>query len=417
MKQGQTHRVASAMRVARFPCMKWATLAIAGFAVATGLASCATLDRLPAVPLSLAADIKPLDVPYARFYADGDPATFRALAYETIEKARATRAAAGIPATKVIPTTFLAISGGGDDGAFGAGLLLGWTKRGDRPQFNVVTGISTGALSAPFAFLGPEYDDELKAVYTETGVEDIFNKEPILGLLSGDAVTDTKPLKRLIGRFLNETMIRRIGEEYEKGRLLLIATTNLDQARSVIWNIGAIARSADPRARELIIEVLRASASIPGAFPPVMLDVTVEGKSYEEMHVDGGAMAQVFLYPPSLQMKTVDRMRPKHKDAAYVIRNGRLFRPEEQVKRQTLAIAGQAIATMTAANGTNDLYRIYLTTQRDGIEFNLAYLDDEFAIPYKGPFDKTYMNTLFDFGYSKGVAGYKWHKAPPGYEN
>jgi hypothetical protein len=94
-----------------------------------------------------------------------------------------------------------------------------------------------------------------------------------------------------------------------------------------------------------------------------------------------------------------------------------LFRPEEQVKRQTLAIAGQAIATMTAANGTNDLYRIYLTTQRDGIEFNLAYLDDEFAIPYKGPFDKTYMNTLFDFGYSKGVAGYKWHKAPPGYEN
>jgi hypothetical protein len=389
----------------------------ASLAAAVGLASCASLERLPAVPLALADEIKPLDVPYARFYADGDPAVFRALAYETVEKARATREKAGIPPSKIPPTTFLAISGGGDDGAFGAGLLLGWTARGNRPQFNVVTGISTGALSAPFAFLGPDYDDELKKVYTETSVDDIFNKEPILGILSGDAATDTTPLKRLIARYVDQTMIRRIGEEYEKGRLLLIATTNLDQARSVIWNIGAIARSPDPRARELIIEVLRASASIPGAFPPVMLDVTVDGKRYEEMHVDGGAMTQVFLYPPSLRLKTVERLRPNHKDVAYVIRNGRLFRPEEQVKRQTLAIAGQAIATMTAANGMNDLYRIYLTTQRDGIEYNLAFLDDAFTVPYKGPFDKTYMNTLFEYGYRKGSEGFKWQKAPPGYEN
>jgi hypothetical protein len=389
----------------------------ASLAAAVGLASCASLERLPAVPLALADEIKPLDVPYARFYADGDPVVFRALAYETVEKARATREKAGIPPSKIPPTTFLAISGGGDDGAFGAGLLLGWTARGNRPQFNVVTGISTGALSAPFAFLGPDYDDELKKVYTETSVDDIFNKEPILGILSGDAATDTTPLKRLIARYVDRTMIRRIGEEYEKGRLLLIATTNLDQARSVIWNIGAIARSPDPRARELIIEVLRASASIPGAFPPVMLDVTVDGKRYEEMHVDGGAMTQVFLYPPSLRLKTVERLRPNHKDVAYVIRNGRLFRPEEQVKRQTLAIAGQAIATMTAANGMNDLYRIYLTTQRDGIEYNLAFLDDAFTVPYKGPFDKTYMNTLFEYGYRKGSEGFKWQKAPPGYEN
>lgn len=380
------------------------------------LSACASIDRLPAVPLALASEIKPLDVPYARFYADGDPAVFRALAYETVARATARREAAGIPPAKTPPTHFLAISGGGDDGAYGAGLLIGWTARGDRPQFAVVTGISTGALSAPFAFLGPEYDDELKSVYTETSADDIFNKEPILGLLSGDAVTDSTPLKNLIARYVDKEMIRRIAEEYEKGRLLLIATTNLDQARSIIWNIGAIAKSTDPRARELIIEVLRASASIPGAFPPVMLDVTVGGKRYEEMHVDGGAMAQVFLYPPSLRLKTVDSLRPNHKDIAYIIRNGRLFRPESSVKRQTLAIAGQAISTMTAANGVNDLYRIYLTTQRDGIDYNLAYLDDEFDVPYKGPFDRTYMNTLFEFGYRKGEAGYKWHKLPPGYE-
>lgn len=388
-----------------------------GLLAAALLSACATLDRLPAVPLALASEIKPLDVPYARFYADGDPAVFRALAYETVAKANAYRKAAGIPPEKAPPTTnFLAISGGGDDGAYGAGLLIGWTARGDRPQFAVVTGISTGALSAPFAFLGSDYDDELKAVYTETSAADIFSKEPILGILSGDAAADTTPLKQLIARYVDVAMIRRIAEEHDKGRLLLIATTNLDQARSIIWNIGAIAKSTDPRARELIVEVLRASASIPGAFPPVMLDVTVGGKRYEEMHVDGGAMAQVFLYPPSVRLKTVDRMRPNHNDVAYIIRNGRLFRPESSVERQTLAIAGQAISTMTAANGVNDLYRIYLTTQRDGVAYNLAYLEDEFDTPYTGPFDKTYMNTLFEFGYRKGSAGYKWHKLPPGYE-
>lgn len=401
-------------RVSRRPASL--ALVIPGLLLTLLLSACATIDRLPAVPLALASEIKPLDIPYARFYADGDPAVFRALAYETVAKANARRTAAGIKPEKVPPTAFLAISGGGDDGAFGAGLLIGWTARGDRPQFAVVTGISTGALSAPFAFLGPDYDDELKQVYTETSADDIFSKEPILGILSGDAALDTTPLKRLISKFVDETMIRRIAEEHDKGRLLLIATTNLDQARSIIWNIGAIAKSPDPRSRELIIEVLRASASIPGAFPPVMLDVTVGGNRYEEMHVDGGAMAQVFLYPPSLRLKTVDRLRPNHKDIAYIIRNGRLFRAETSVKRQTLAIAGQAISTMTASAGMNDLYRIYLTTQRDGVDYNLAYLDDEFEVPYKGPFDKAYMNTLFEYGYRRGVEGYPWKKLPPGYE-
>ncbi len=383
-----------------------------------GLASCASLDRLPAVPLVMGYEIHPLDIPYARFYADGDPAQFRALGHELIARARAARGAAALPHGARQNATFLAISGGGDDGAFGAGLLVGWTARGDRPEFSVVTGISTGALSAPFAFLGPDYDDELKAVYTETSAADIFSgSNPIVSILSGDAAADTTPLRNLIAKYVDERMVRRIAEEYAKGRLLLVATTNLDQARSVIWNIGAIATSPDPRARHLIIEVLRASASLPGAFPPVMLDVTINGKRYEEMHVDGGAMSQIFLYPPSLRLKEVGPKVSQKKDVAYIIRNGRIFRPEHQVKRQTLAIAGQAIATMTAANGMNDLYRIYLTAKRDGIEYNLVFLDDDFAVPYEGPFNKIYMNTLFEYGYRKGAAGIAWHKSPPGYED
>ena len=386
-------------------------------AVSLVVTACASIERLPAVPLAMGYDIRPLDIPYSRFYADGDPAQLRALAHEVIAKSRAAHGSAGAAPGTRRAATFLAISGGGDDGAFGAGLLVGWTARGDRPQFNVVTGISTGALSAPFAFLGPDYDDELKSVYTETSASDIFSDEnPIVSIISGDAAADTTPLKKLIARFVDEEMIRRIAAEYAKGRLLLVATTNLDQARSVIWNIGAIAQSTDPRARELIVEVLRASASIPGAFPPVMLDVTLDGKRYEEMHVDGGAMTQMFLYPPSLRLREVGPKATQKKDVAYIIRNGRLFRPEQSVKRQTLAIAGQAIATMTAANGMNDLYRIYLTAKRDGIDYNLVFLDDEFAVPYEGPFNKIYMNTLFEFGYRKGLAGITWHKVPPGYE-
>lgn len=380
------------------------------------LAGCATLERLPAVPLAMGHDIRPLDIPFARFYYDGDPAELRALAHEVIAKSRATHGESDKAGTRGA-ATFLAISGGGDDGAFGAGLLVGWTAHGDRPEFSVVTGISTGALSAPFAFLGPDYDHALKSVYTETSAGDIFSDEnPVVSILSGDSAADTTPLKNLISKFIDEQTVRRIAQEYDKGRLLLVATTNLDQARSVIWNIGAIAQSTDPRARALIIEVLRASASIPGAFPPVMLDVTVENKHYAEMHVDGGAMTQIFLYPPSLRLKQMEKKTTAKKDVAYIVRNGRLFRAEQEVKRQTLAIAGQAIATMTAANGMNDLYRIYLTTERDGVDYNLIYLDDEFNVPYEGPFNKIYMNTLFEYGYRKGAAGIAWHKQPPGYE-
>lgn len=369
------------------------------------------------MPLALAADIQPLDIPHARFYADSDPAVLEALARETVAKRRAYRKAAGARRDRTKSTAFLAISGGGDDGAFGAGLLVGWTARGDRPEFSVVTGISTGALSAPFAFLGPDYDHALKSVYTATKAEDIFVQVSLISIFEGDAASDTTPLRNLIARYVDHEMVRRIAEEHHKGRLLLIGTTNLDQARSVIWNIGAIASSGHPRARELIIEVLRASASIPGVFPPVMLDVTVGGQRYEEMHVDGGATTQMFLYPPQLRLKQVARSETSVRDVAYIIRNGRLFREEETVKRRTFSVASQAIQTMIASNAVNDLYRIYLTTRRDGVAFNLAYLDDGFAIPYSGPFDQGYMNKLFAYGYRKGVEGYDWQKTPPGYED
>lgn len=384
--------------------------------LAAGVASCASLERLPAVPLSLSSQIQPLDIAYARFYPDDNGKQLEEIAADLGQ--RELKALGITDYSKLPPSYYLAISGGGDDGAFGAGLLVGWTQRGDRPEFRIVTGISTGALSAPFAFLGPDYDDELKEVYTGITADNIFEKRGPIEALVGDAATDSSPLRKLIATHVTPEMIRRIGEEYNKGRALLIATTNLDQGRAVIWNIGAIAQSRDPRARELIIEVLRASASIPGVFPPVMLDVTVDGKRYEEMHVDGGAVNQAFLYPPSLNLRKISKKRGIHrKRTAYVIRNGRRYRPEENVDRETLKIAGQAISTMIASAGVNDAFRIYLTTQRDGVAFNLAMIGDDYTIPYKNPFEKDYMQALYQYGFEKGKAGYSWLTKPPGYSD
>jgi hypothetical protein len=276
----------------------------------------------------------------------------------------------------------------------------------------LVTGISTGALSAPFAFLGPDYDAHLRQIYTETSAGDIFTARPLISAaLANDAMTDSKPLHQMISRLLDDRMVEAIAAEYRKGRLLLVMTTNLDAGRPVIWNIGAIAASGHPRARELIAKVLLASASIPGAFPPVLFDVDYDGAPYQEMHVDGGAIAQSFLYPAAL----ASRGAPKRKRTAYVIRNGRLGVPWKQVERETLAIAGRAVSTLTASSGVDDLYRIYATARRDGVDFQVAYIDDDFTVAYVGPFNQAYMNSLFSYGYEKGRTGSPWHKVPPGY--
>ena len=380
------------------------------------VAGCATTMRLPAVPLAQAGAAAPLGIPDARFYMNGDKAKVEALAHEVV--ARGQRyIATGQVGDLGDRSAYLAISGGGDDGAFGAGLLLGWTERGDRPTFAFVIGCSTCALAAPCAFLGAVYDGSLKSVYTDVTADAIFTSRPVLyGALASDAMADSAPLRALIAKHVDYRMIRRIAEEYDKGRLLLIATTNLDQSQSVVWNIGAIAKSDDPRARDLIIDVLLASASLPGVFPPVMLDVTIAGKRYQEMHVDGGTVAQAFLYPPSFSVKSIDkRTGKKRKRQAFVIRNGRLSSPEASVKPQTLAIVGQTVSTMIASSGVNDTFRIYLEAKRDNVDFNLAHIGDDFRTPYTAPFEKTYMRKLFDYGFEKGRAGYPWLKRPPEY--
>ena len=259
-------------------------------------------------------------------------------------------AARGVKSPQDLPQLqFLAISGGGEKGAFGAGLLCGWTEHGTRPEFELVTGISTGALTAPFAFLGPAYDAKLKSVYTELEPRQVLVKRFMTAVLWDDALADNAPLYETITRYLDDRMLADIAKAYDSGRLLLIASTDLDAQQPVIWNIGAIAKSGHPKAADTIRRVLLASAAIPAAFPPTMFDVTLDGKPYQEMHVDGGAFAQSFLYPPSLTVTRRQRIQaklPVLKLDAFVIRNGRLDSEWATTQRRTLGIAGRAIDTM-----------------------------------------------------------------------
>jgi hypothetical protein len=389
---------------------------VAGLLAAVAMSGCATLERLPAVTYAEARQLDILDIPDARFYVS-DTNRIYDVAVKAYQRSNRVRPAQ--------TRHFLALSGGGDDGAFGAGLLAGWSARGNRPEFDMVTGVSTGALSAPFAFLGRDYDQNLTQLYTETSARDIFTKRPILiAAVASDSLTDNAPLRTMIEHYVDSTMVQRLAEEYGKGRLLFVLTTNLDQSRPVIWNIGTIAASNNPRARDLIVDVLLASASIPAIFPPVMLDVTVDGQKRQEMHVDGGTIAQVFFYPPSFSIRGAakrlgvdEQALRERKRVAYVIRNGRFFRQDESVQLRTLSIAKEALATMTVSSGVNDTYRMYTLARRDGVDFNLASIGEDFTVPYKGPFDPGYMQALFAYGYEKGRAGYPWRKVPPGYTN
>jgi hypothetical protein len=373
---------------------------------------CAPLERLPPAPSNLTEHATVLGIPNARFWPDTQGPALVQEAGEALTRERTSQATgtnAPLPAAN-----FLAVSGGSDNGAFAAGLLVGWSDTGARPSFKLVTGISTGALVAPFAFLGPTYDPQLRAVYTTIGPENVYEERGLLSAIFSESIADTAPLFRLISRYADSNMLTAIANEYKKGRLLLIGTTNLDVQRPVIWNIGAIAASGRPEALDLVRKILLASAAVPGVFPPVLIDVEVGDRHYQEMHVDGGAVAQTFLYPPQVGLLVNLRQgalsRERH---AYVVRCGRLDPEWASVDRRLLTITGRAIATMIHYSGYNDVLRIYSAAQRDGVDYNLAYIGRDFTVEHRENFDPGYMKGLFAYGYRLVLHGHPWHKAPP----
>jgi len=378
------------------------------------LGGCTPPGRESAVPMDRTTQASVLGVPNERFFPlyGTDP-----LLAEFVAAGARLRRTKGLAPDEPLPEVhLLAVSGGGDNGAFGAGLLCGWSAQGTRPVFELVTGISTGALTAPFAYLGSSYDPQLRAVYTEITPTHVLLKRYLTAALFNDAMADNSPLFRTISGYLNEAMLAAIAKGYDDGRLLLVATADLDSQQPVIWNLGAIANSGNPRALDTIRRVLLASSAIPGAFPPTMFNVTLDGKPYQEMHVDGGAFAQAFLFPDAMTAERRRRIASGQvvvPATAYVIRNGRLHPEWATVKRTTLSIAGRAINTMIAASGYYDVVRMYYAAQRDGMGFNLAYIGTDFDLKPPEPFDQGYMRALFDYGYQRARRGYKWSKQPP----
>jgi hypothetical protein len=386
----------------------------AGFGGVALIQGCALPMRGPPVPIGRTAQASVLGVPNECFFPLHGTDL---LEVEFHAAERRLRETLGLkPADRLPAVQFLAISGGGENGAFGAGVLCGWSEQGSRPEFELVTGVSTGALTAPFAYLGSRYDAQLRAVYTELTPSHVLLKRYLTAALFDDALADNSPLFNTISNYLNTDMLVAIAKAYGEGRLLLIATTDLDAQQPVIWNVGAIAASGHPRALETIQRLLLASAAIPAAFPPTMFDVTLDGKAYQEMHVDGGAFAQAFLYPAAITHERRQRMkRGQHvvPGVAYVIRNGRLDPEWAVTERRTLGIAGRAISTMIAASGLNDVRRMYNTTLRDGVDFNLAYIGSDFTMTLPEPFDQGFMRALFDYGFQRALADYEWSKEPP----
>jgi predicted acylesterase/phospholipase RssA len=374
---------------------------VRAFVVAMMLAGCAT--GAPREPFTAGeADMAEVPgFPDVRYWADtASPTLLRATEKNLREEHR-------LPGREL---NWLLLSGGGDDGAFGAGVLYGLSEAGRRPEYSLVAGVSTGALIAPFAFLGRAYDDQLRDVYTTIDRDDILRPRVFAGLLGADSLADTAPLQRLVARYVTPELLDAIAREHRAGRRLLVVTTHLDLQRPVAWSMGAIAQHGGPDAVELFRKVLVASASIPALFPPVMIEAAAGGRTIAEMHVDGGTTMQVFTVPMGLD-KYAARVRASGRPRnIYIVMNTRL-RPEfHLVERSTLPIAQRSLSTLTKSSGVESL-RIYRDlARRTNTALNVAFIDRDFTETAPAPFDRGYMNDLFEYGRAKARAGAAWRK-------
>ena len=367
----------------------------------------AKLDRLPAVPENLRLQATILGLKNIRAFPD-QIETVTAVQKQSLIREMNYY---GIQQGGMLPaTSALLISGGGDNGAFGAGLLAGWSAHGDRPVFRSVTGVSTGALIAPFAFLGPEYDKTLTQLYTAMDAAHVFHQRFIpLAATVQDALSDTDPLFQTIAEYMNEEMLANIAIERDKGRLLLIQTADLDAGRAVFWDITEIAASKHPEALHLVHKILLASAAIPLAFPPVFFEVEINGKKYQEMHVDGGAVSQIFNAPVKLDFAKIRKeigVKRKSLDT-YIIRNARLHPDWSETTRHTLTIAQKAVSLLINYNGVGDLYKGYLLAQKQSSSYKLAFIKNDFNVEHDVDFDPEYMKKLYEYGYQAAKKGYE----------
>jgi predicted acylesterase/phospholipase RssA len=364
-------------------------------AAALVVAGCSSLPRT-SYSASDAASSTVLDVGGLRRYADEPAAAF--LKTEVSSRAGA--------------LSYLALSGGGADGAYGAGVLNGWSAAGTRPEFSAVSGVSTGALIAPFAFLGPAYDATLRDVYTSGIAESLLNTPSIVHAVFGSGLFGNTHLRELVARYISQDMLGAIAAEHARGRRLFIVTTNLDTQRTVIWDMGRIAAIRSSQALNLFRDVLAASASIPVVFPPMLIDAEADGHRFQEMHVDGGVTAPVLTLPEAFLLRNGALAGGLHMNI-YVLVNDKVERDFQLVPNSTIDIAARASASVTKTQIRSVLYETYDFARHNNFGFNLTYVDRDFPSPSSIGFETSYMRSLYQYGYDKAKAGGFWAKAPP----
>jgi predicted acylesterase/phospholipase RssA len=306
----------------------------------------------------------------------------------------------------------LCLSGGGAYGAYTAGVLCGWTTRGDRPNFDVVTGVSTGGLIAPLAFLGPAYDHHLKRLYTTLSNRDIYTLRPVRGVFS-DALADTRPLAHQVDLVLTDKMVQDLAIEHSKGRRLYLGTTVSQGKRFVAWDIGEIACRGRPEDRELIKRIILGSSAIPGFFPPSAIPITVDGKQFTENHVDGSVSYSLFLRPPYSPPGTCPE--PMSGVDVYAIVAGKLFADPEVIRPWILSEAAANITTLTYAQTRGDVTRLWSLCLISGMNFHLAAIPETTPAPKTSTtFDPAEMTQLFNAGARHVIEGCAWRSLPPG---
>ena len=365
-----------------------------GLALSAALLSACASD--PRAPFTESDEMSAVAIgaPNIRYWADATARTVQGIARPAIvQKGR--------------PFIYLALSGGGGGGAFGAGLLNGWSESGARPQFTIVSGVSTGALIAPFAFLGPDFDDRLRQIYTNGEAQRLIGQPDPLKALFGPGVFGPGRLRRLVERYLDDDVIRAIGREDQKGRRLLVVTTNLDAQRAVVWDMGAIATSGEAKAFDLFRDILAASASVPVVFAPQLIDVEAGNKVFQEMHADGTLSAPVYTLPDSVLFGGKPILRAR-RPALYVIVNGRIDPGFAVVPDQAKAIAAQSFSTLNRVGIKAVLAQTYDAAHREGLSFHLSYIGKDHPESGGTGFETDAMRQLYDYGYEKARSGAFW---------
>ena len=371
------------------------------------LGGCSTTT--PRVPYTQ-AEAESADVPGmpsdVRFYADAP-----AFVFERFRQGVAAQAQA-----RHEPVTFLALSSGGADGAFGAGFIRGLTETRQRPEFTIVSGISTGALMAPFVFLGPRYDDTLQKLYTDGYASALVKNVNLLNAVVGNAFVDSDKLGKFIAQYIDQDVLDAVAAEHRKGRRLIVISTNLDQQRSVIWNMGAIANSHAPSALKLFRQVLAASASIPALFPPRLIDVESGGHAFQEMHVDGVALRQLYVAPDEVIYGGRSGAANPIKDL-YILVNNKIDPTFKVVDDTTVSVAARSLSTILKREGRNNVLSSYAYAQSHGMGYHIAFIDADVPEPPSGDaadqFSTEYMATLFARGEARGLQPSPWLSHPP----